>query len=139
MNPFDFVNSINSVAKNDIMVDDDTEAEYVPFIANRALSYFPETLLHANEMNRTGTDNKRQYHYLLNSVRPAKRFAKWVKRDNIEFINIVKEYYSYSNEKAIQALTILTPDHLHYIKQKLERGGNNDKIRDVGGGEIKNG
>ena len=139
MNPFDFVNSINSVAKNDIMVDDDTEAEYVPFITNRALSYFPETLLHANEMNRTGTDNKRQYHYLLNSVRPAKRFAKWVKRDNIEFINIVKEYYSYSNEKAIQALTILTPDHLHYIKQKLERGGNNDKIRDVGGGEIKNG
>ena len=73
-------------------------------------------------------DNKLQYHYLLNSVRPAKRYAKWVKSEKTEDVEAVKEYYGYSTDKAAQALTILTPENLHYIKQKLQRGGNNDKI-----------
>ena len=126
MNPFDFVNSINS-SKKDLMAEDDVESAYVPFVVNKALSYFSDTILHANEMNRAAIDNKLQYHYLLNSVRPAKRFAKWVKRDNVEDIEVVKQFYGYNTEKALQALSILTEDNLHYIKQKLERGGNNDK------------
>jgi hypothetical protein len=139
MNPFDFIKSINTT-KIDMMKntndDDAVEAEYVPFITNRSLSYFPETILIANLMNiYSMLDNKLQYHFLLNSVRPAKRFAKWVKREDAEDVELVKQFYGYNNEKARQALSVLTPDNLHYIKQKLERGGNNDQSRNVGGGE----
>lgn len=132
MTPFDFVNSITT-NKKDLMKgtenDELSESSYVPFVVNKALSYFPDTVLYANEMNRCKADNKLQYHYLLNSIRPAKRFAKWVKRDDVEDIESVKQYYGYSTEKAAQALSILTTENLHYIKQKLQRGGNNDQTR----------
>lgn len=132
MTPFDFVNSINQ-NKKDLLADGDvSESEYVPFVVNKALSYFPETILHANEMNRANIDNKLQYHYLLNSIRPGKRFAKWVKKDNVEDVEVVKQFYGYSTDKALQALTILSTDNLHYIKQKLQRGGENDKTRGAG-------
>jgi hypothetical protein len=132
LTPFDFVNSINQ-NKKDLLADGDvSESEYVPFVVNKALSYFPETILHANEMNRANIDNKLQYHYLLNSIRPGKRFAKWVKKDNVEDVEVVKQFYGYSTDKALQALTILSTDNLHYIKQKLQRGGENDKTRGAG-------
>jgi len=137
LTPFDFVNSINQ-NKKDLLADGDvSESEYVPFVVNKALSYFPETILHANEMNRANIDNKLQYHYLLNSIRPGKRFAKWVKREDINDIELIQQYYGYSNEKAKQVLSILTADNLHYIKQKLERGGNNDQSRIASRGEVK--
>ncbi len=139
MTPFDFVNSINMNKKDLLAQEDVSESEYVPFVVNKSLSYFPDTILHANEMNRSGIDNKLQYHYLLNSVRPAKRFAKWVKREDMNDVEIVKQFYGYSTEKALQAMTILTADNLHYIKQKLERGGNNDKARDVSRGKTEDG
>lgn len=137
MTPFDFINSINT-NKKDLLADPDvSESDYVPFVVNKSLSYFADTILHANEMNRSGIDSKLQFHYLLNSVRPAKRFAKWVKREDINDIEIVKQFYGYSTEKAQQAMTILTAENLHYIKQKLERGGNNDKARDVSRGKTE--
>jgi hypothetical protein len=135
MTPFDFLNSINS-NKKDLMTgtenDELAEGSYVPFVVNKSLSYFPETILHANLMNMSGADKKLQYHYLLNTIRPAKRFAKWVKQDNVEDLEVVKQFYGYSTEKAEQALTILTSENLHYIKQKLQRGGNDDKTRKSG-------
>ena len=138
MNPFDFVNSINQT-KKDLFADGEvSESEYVPFVVNKALSYFPETILHANEMNRAGIDNKLQYHYLLNTVRPGKRFAKWVKRENLEDLECVKEYYGYSTDKALQALTILTSDNIHHIKQKLQRGVV-DETRVASRGKTENG
>lgn len=131
MTPFDFLNSINSSQKTDLLSDtandDLAEKSYVPFVVNKSLSYFPETILHANEMNRYQPDNKLQYHYLLNSIRPAKRFAKWVKSENTEDIGAVQEYYGYSMEKATQVMNILTAENLRYIKQKLQRGGNDGK------------
>lgn len=135
MNVFDFVNDING-PKKDLMTGTEndalSESTYVPFVVNKALSYFPETILHANAMNAISfTDNKLQYTYYLNTIRPGKRFAKWVKRDDIESIQLVKSYYGYNTDKAIQALTILTSENLHYIKQKLQRGGNNDKARET--------
>lgn len=135
MNVFDFVNDING-PKKDLMTGTEndalSESTYVPFVVNKALSYFPETILHANAMNAISfTDNKLQYTYYLNTIRPGKRFAKWVKRDDIESIQLVKSYYGYNTDKAIQALTILTSENLHYIKQKLQRGGNNDKTRET--------
>ena len=141
MNPFDFVNSITH-NKKPLMTgtenDELAESLYVPFVVNKALSYFPDTVLYANEMNQYNSiDNKLQFSYLLNSIRPAKRFAKWVKREDIEDVELVKQFYGYSTEKAVQALSILTSDNLHYIKQKLERGGNNDNSRITGRGKVK--
>ena len=140
MNVFDFINAINSSKKPNLMRGSENdvlaEASYVPFMVNRNFSYFPETILYANLMNiHHSIDNKLQNDFLLNSIRPSKRFAKWVKREDAADIEAVKEFYGYSNEKARQALLILTSDNLHYIKQKLERGGNNDQSRISGRGE----
>lgn len=138
MNPFDFVNSINQ-SKKDLMVDPEvSETDYIPFVVNKALSYFPETILYSNQMNIFPLlENKLQYYYLLNTIRPGKRFAKWVKREDVENLDAVKQYYGYSTEKAQQALAILTIDNLHYIKQKLQRGGNNDQTGNTSRGEAK--
>ena len=139
MNPFDFVNSINHV-KTDLLADGNVaESDYVPFVVNKALSYFPETLMLVNKVNGfPDLDNKLQYHYLLNTVRPGKRFAKWVKRENLEDLECVKEYYGYSTDKALQALTILTSDNIHHIKQKLQRGVV-DETRVASRGKTENG
>ena len=130
MNPFDFVNSINSSDKKDLIREGQSlEEDYVPFVVNKALSYFPETILYSNQINLfPHTEKMLQYHYLLNTVRPGKRFAKWAKRENVEDVEAVKEYYGYNIEKAQQALAILTVDNLNYIKQKLQSGRNNDQI-----------
>ena len=102
MNPFTFLNSINDT-KQDIMEDDLTEKAYNPYMVNRSLSYFPDTVCIANEMNRYHhIDNKLQYHFLINIVRKRKRFSKWIKPDLDSDIEVVKEYYDYSNEKARQ-------------------------------------
>ena len=140
MTPFDFVNSINSSKKPDLLSDPEVaESEYVPFVVNKSLSYFPETVLYANQMNLFHqTDKKLQYHYLLNTVRPGKRFAKWVKQDNVEDIEAVREFYGYSTDKARQALSILSSQQLHYLKQKLQRGGNDDKTRVASRGKTNN-
>ena len=137
MNPFDFVNSINQ-SKKDLLSDPEvSETDYVPFVVNKTLSYSPETLLYANEMNRYPfVDNKLQYHYLLNTVRPGKRFAKWVKRENVEDVEAVKQFYGYNIEKAQQALSILTVDNLNYIKQKLQSGKNNDQTGNLSGSNV---
>lgn len=127
MNPFDFVNAI-SHTKKDLMTgtenDQLVEKSYVPFIVNKALSYFPDTIMYANEMNVYGSlDNKLQFCYLLNSIRPQKRFAKWLKKQDSNELEIVKEYYGYSNEKATQALSLLSEKQLELIRKQLEKGG----------------
>ena len=123
MNPFDYVVSVNS-KKKDIMEDDVAEKSYQSFLVNRSLSYFYDTAILANEMNRYHhLDNKLQYHFLLNIVRKRNRFSKWVKPDQGSDIEVVKEYYGYSNEKARQALSLLSPEQLNIIKQKVSKGG----------------
>jgi len=123
MNPFDFVNAINST-KKDLMVDDITEKQYAPYIVNRQLSYFQDTVLLANEMNRYHQlDHKLQFHFLLNTVRNRKRFSKWVKPEVESDLGVVKEYYGYSNDKARQALTILSPDQIEFLKKETRKGG----------------
>ena len=100
------------------------EKEYSPFLTNRALSYFNDTIGYANELNqRHHLDSLLQFEYLLNIVRPKKRFSKWVKKDNDRDMSLVKEYYGYNNTKAIQALSILSPQQLNNIREKLEKGG----------------
>jgi hypothetical protein len=123
MNHFDYLNSINAT-KKDIMEDDLAEKAYNSFMVNRGLSYFNDTILMANEMNlNSHLDKKLQYHFLINIVRKRKRFSKWAKPETESDIEAVKEYYGYNNEKARQALTLLSPENINIIKQKVNKGG----------------
>ena len=126
MTPFDIVNTITFSKKNVYDVDNESlvDKDYVPFLINKALSYYPDTIMYSNEMNMHGNiDKKLQYHYLLNSIRPAKRFAKWVKKEEDNDLTSVMEFYGYNIQKAKQALSILSKEQLLIIKQKLEKGG----------------
>lgn len=129
-NPFDYVNAINTTKKNIMRGTDNdylAEKSYSVFMTNRALSYHMDTIGAANEMNRRWeTDNLLQFEYLLNTVRPKKRFAKWVKKDDEGDLSIVKQYYGYNDAKALQALSILSSEQLTIIRNTLEKGGSND-------------
>jgi len=122
MKPFDFINSITY--KKNIVMDSNNESSYIPFITNRALSQFIDCILLANEMNmRHHIDNKLQYDYFINRIRPRKRFKKWDKKLDNENIELIKEYYDYNNDKATTALSILSLQQLDIIKKKLNKGG----------------
>ena len=123
MNPFDYVNSVN-YSKKDIMVSPAEEKAYNPFMMNRSLSYFSDTVVIANEMNRYHhLDSRLQYQFLINMVRKRKRFSKWVKPELENDLESVKEYYGYSNEKARQVLPLLSPSQIQKIKEKVNKGG----------------
>ena len=122
-NPFDYITSI-SFSKEDMMQDELGEKEYNAFMVNRGLSYFPDTIMYANEMNMLAhVDKKLQYTYLINSIRPRKRFSKWAKRKEDANLQMIMEYFGYSIDKAQSALSILSPDELDKIKQKMSKGG----------------
>lgn len=123
----DYLNSINFDKKN-LMVDtpegEAAEKGYVPFVVNRCMSGFLDTILFANEMNsRPHLSKKMQYDFLLNSVRKRKRFSPWLKPETVENLGIVKEYYGYSNAKAQEAMSLLSDEDILNIKMKLEKGG----------------
>ena len=123
MNPFDYLNSINTT-KKDIMVDYLSEKAYNGFMVNRGLSYFADTILLANEMNiHHQIDSRLQFDFLINTVRNRKRFSKWLKADDSEALQTVKEYYGYSNEKARQALTLLTESQVSELNKRIYKGG----------------
>ena len=130
MKPFDFVNSINFTKKNLMRGSDNdelSEKSYAPYLTNKSLSYFTDTLLYANEMNRMHfLDNKLQYEFFLNSIRKKKRFAKWTKADKNDDLVMVSEYYQISLSKAKEAIRILTPEQLSTIRNKMEQGIKND-------------
>jgi hypothetical protein len=125
--PFDYVNSINFTKQNMMRgTENDELAEkgYDPFLSNKSLSYFQDTVLLANEMNlRYELPRKLQYEFLLNTVRPKKRFSKWQKADRSKEISIIQEYFGYSREKAEIAVEVLTDDELDMLKAKLQKGG----------------
>ena len=125
MTPFDFINAINLTKKDLFAEDPQANKDYVPFIVNRGLSYFPDTILYANEMNRnSGIDSDWQFSFLLNSISKKKRFSKWAKKDaETEDFRLVKEYFGYSDSKAQEALSVLSGNQLTMIKEKLYKGG----------------
>lgn len=113
--------------KKCVINDDIDQKDYVPFVVNRALSYHMDCILYANEMNlNSGLDKDMQYQYLLNSVRPMKRkFQPWQKSKVINDLDCIKEYFGYSNNKAKDALRILSEDQLIEIRLKTHKGGVN--------------
>jgi len=123
MNPFEYVNAINTT-KKDIMIDDLAEKAYNSFIINRSLSYFNDTVLMANEMNiNHHLDNRLQFDFFINIVRKKKRFSKFMKPETVSDVEAVREYYGYNNEKARQALTLLASDQINELKKKVYKGG----------------
>ena len=125
MNPFEFLNAINYTKEKLLDSEDEMwEKKYAPFIVNKCLAPFPDTIMLVNEINqRHHLDKKLQFDFLLNSIRTRKRFAPWLKEEKIDNLECVKEYYGYSNEKARQVLTILSTEQINELKNKVAKGG----------------
>ena len=124
----DYLYSINQSKKNILDDDPDAVRKYPAYVVNRCLSSFTDTVLYANEMNKNShLPPKMQYDFFINSVKPRKRFSPWARKDSIDYLDIVKEYYGYNDDKALQALRILTKDQLDKITYLLRKGGNNGK------------
>lgn len=113
------------------MIDEDPnwEKKYPPYIINKCMSHHIDTLMHANAMNESyHLPNRLQYDFYINTLRPRNRFSPWDKKEKLNDLEIVKQYYGYSNEKAKQALRILTETQLDFIRKKLDTGGSrNDR------------
>jgi len=120
----DWLNSINFTKKNLIQEDPSVKKDYPPYIINRCLSGHIDCVMFANEMNKYHfLDKDMQYEFYINILRKRKRFSPWIRKDKVSDIECVKSYYGYSNEKASQALKILSPEQINFIKQKLDTGG----------------
>ena len=123
MNPFEYVLAINTSNK-DIMVDDVSEKSYNPFLVNRSLSYFNDTVLYANEMNiNHHIDHRLQFDFFINIIRKRKRFSKWAKPIELEKLEVIKEYYGYSNEKAKSVSLLFSNDQIETLKNRMDKGG----------------
>ena len=120
MSPFTLISSISNT-KIDIL---ENEKDYTAFMVNRGLSYFPDTVIYANEMNKYHhLDGRLQFDFLINIVRKRNRFSKWNKSSESEDINAIKVYYGYSNEKARDVLPLLSNANLNTIKGRIQHGG----------------
>ena len=116
----DWLNSIN-FTKEDLS---DEISSYPPYIVNRCLSGHLDCVILSNEMNKyPNLDKDMQYSFYLNTLRKKKRFSPWLRKDKVTDLECVKKYYGYSNEKASQALKILTKEQINFIKQRLDIGG----------------
>ena len=118
----DWLNSINFT--KEIPEDPAEIKSYSPYIINRCLSGHLDCIMFANEMNKYSfLDKDMQYSFYLNTLRKKKRFSPWLRKEKVTDLEIIKQYYGYSNEKASQALKILTPEQIKFIKQRLDTGG----------------
>jgi hypothetical protein len=120
MNIWDIVNSINLTKKDLYESGDMTDKEYLPFIINKSLSYFNDTLFHANEMNvRFHLPKQMQYDYLRLQIRPRKRFSKWLKKTEDKDIEHIMAYYNISNKRAIEYKSLLNKTQLQKIRDTM--------------------
>lgn len=123
MGPFDLIQTLSTTKK--LKDDGEFDSAYIPFIINKGMSFFVDTILLANEMNmNTHLSRKQQYDFYFHSVLPRKRYSKWPKK-NIEDENLemVKQFFGYNNEKAKQALTLLNDEQIKKIKETFIKGG----------------
>ena len=121
----DYLNAINYTKESLLDSDDEQwEKKYYPFIVNKCVAPFPDTVMLVNEINQLHHLDKRlQFDFLINSLRPRKRFTPWLKAKKLENLEYVKEYYGYNNEKAKEALDILNDEQISAIKEQMNKGG----------------
>ena len=123
MSPFDYLKAINET-KEDIMLTSQDEKKYAPFIVNRGLSFFMDTIFQANEVNvHFHLESRLQFDYLLNSVRKKNRYGKWIKNETLEKIDIIQQYYGYNIQKAKQVESIFSDEHIQHLRRLLSKGG----------------
>ena len=123
ISPFQFINAIH-FTKEELIVDEWSEKQYPPYLVNRGLSFGHDTVVAANMMNsRPHIEKKLQFDFLINSIRPRKRFNKWIKAQEVELIEMIRQYYNYSTEQARQVASLFDETQTKLLKQKLERGG----------------
>ena len=119
----DWLNSINFTKEN-LIEDPEAISSYPPYIVNRCLSGHLDTVLFANEMNKySNLDKDMQYSFFLYTLRKRKRFSPWLKKEQVDDLDLVKKHYGYSNEKAKVAVSLLTKTQLEYIRNKHDMGG----------------
>ena len=125
----EYLNAINHTKERLLdSEDEEWEKKYPPFIVNKCVYPFQDTIMLVNEINQLPhLDKKLQFDFLINSIRSRKRYTPWLKAKKIEDLQYVKEYYGYSNEKAKQALDILSDEQIATIKEKLNKGGLNGR------------
>ena len=122
----DYLNSINQTKEYLMDEDPGWEKNYPSFVINKCMSQHLDTIMIANEMNQyPSLDRKMQYDFFINIVRPRKRFSPWGKKQKVKDLELVKQFYGYSTEKALQAMRILSPDQIEIIRDKLNKGGKN--------------
>ena len=120
----DYLNTIKQTKQYLMDEDPGWEKNYPAYVINKCMSQHMDTIMYANEMNQyQGLDKKLQYDFFINIVRPRKRFSPWGKKQKVKDLELVKQYYGYSTEKALQALRILSPEQLEIIRDKLNKGG----------------
>ena len=120
----DWLNSINFNKNNLIEEDPESISSYPAYIVNRCLSGHLDTVLFANEMNiYNSLDKDMQYTFFLYTLRKRKRFSPWLKKEQVDDLDLVKKHYGYSNEKAKVAVSLLTKTQLEYIRNKHDMGG----------------
>ena len=126
ISPFDFINAI-SHTKIDLMEQENAESQYKSYVINKGLSFYPDTVIQANEMNsRPHIDKRMQFNFLINIIRSKKRYSKWLKPEKLNDLEVVQEYYGYSKEKARQVLPLLSDEQINYIKLRIKKGGLDD-------------
>lgn len=124
----DFLNSINYDKKPLLDGEEKADKYYPPFVVNKCLSFFTDTIFHANEINcRWWLDKKMQFDFYRLGVRKKKRFSPWIKKEIEENIAIIKQVYGYTDSKAQEVLNILGPSDLDILKKSLQKGGINSK------------
>lgn len=134
LNVFSFVKAINQSKEDLFALNPDIHRLYDSFVINRSFSYFHDTIMMANEMNKNHhLDPDLQNAFLLNTIRKRKRFSKWEKPLEMESVEVIKEYFGYSNEKARQVLPLLSVNQINELKKRVCKGGNinNNKQRNT--------
>lgn len=118
--PFDIVTDISF--KKEYIYDE--EADYVPFLTNRAFSYFPDTIFYANEMNRhAAIPSKMQHDFYFYAIPKKKRFSKWAKAPKHEDLALLMDVYKYSIDKAKQVLPLFSAEQLQELRDSTIQGG----------------
>ena len=125
----EYLNAINNTKENVMDTEDEMwEKKYPPFIVNKCIAPFTDTLILVNEINQLHhLDKKLQFDYLLNTIRPRKRYTPWMKAKKLKILEYVKEFYGYNNEKAKIALELLDEEQISAIKERLNKGGRNGR------------
>lgn len=117
----EYLNAIN-YTKDDLFADEEADKGYVPFVINRCLSYFPDTIMQVNELNiNPNVSKKMQFDYLRNAIRKRKRFSKWLKNTKDDRLESIKLHFGYGDKKALEAMRVLSDEKIDEIHGNVSK------------------